>query len=280
MALNDNAVFVAATGYVFVAPNGTPAPTPAQLDALNLTTFAGLNAAWTQVGHTSRETLPEFDTEGGDTKVRGTWQKQRLREVQTGDPNVDSVKLVLEQWDTTTLPLFFGSPDPTAPTGVFGVTGNYVPLEYAMLIILVDGSTVIGFYTARAAITRDGALKLPLDDFAGLPIKASFLDYPGARLYDWISQDLFGTASPATYTLNLNGATAGTITLKVAGAPTAAINVSGITTSTILTALAAIDDGYTSSQFTVTGTGPFVITAPAVVTLGTNSATGGVPTVQ
>lgn len=274
MALNDDAVLTAAVGYVFKGPIGTPAPTPTELAALDLTTFASLHVDWAQVGHTSRDDMPEFGFTGGDTTVKGTWQKKRLREIATGDPVADFVKITLEQFDSASLALYYGA-DAAATPGVFGVDGNFTPVEAALLVIIVDGDVVLGFYSAKASIKRDDSINLPVDDFAGLPIKATFLDHPGFRLYDWINEDLFGPVTPPSYSLNLHGATAGTLTLKVAGTATGSITVSGISTTSIKAALVAVDDGFDASDFTVTGSGPYAISSPAVVTLGTDSSTGG-----
>lgn len=285
MALNDTAVITAAQGFVYTAPVGTAAPTPAELDAVDpekfgsqelliestgspvtytltvgvattpslaaaagpavvqaalealstvgsgnvivegvsvldaggLTVFpvgalqgqtlvitgtptggttptidVSIEAApngWEQVGHTSREDMPEWGFDGGDTEVRGTWQKKRLREIATGDPVADSVVINIQQWDAGALELYYGENASVTP-GVFGVDGNFVPVERALLIIIVDGSVRIGFYASKASIRRDDAIQLPVDDFASLPVKATFLNLGANRLYDWISEDL------------------------------------------------------------------------------------------
>ncbi|ASR77128.1 major tail protein [Mycobacterium phage MyraDee] len=189
MALNDDAVITAAVGYLFTAPPGTAAPTPQELDALNLETFATLAPAWEQIGHTSRDDMPEFGYDGGETEVRGTWQKKRLREVESGDPVADSVTVVLEQFDLGSLELYYGENASTV-NGEFGVDGNFKPVERAFLVIIVDGETRIGFYAAKASIKRDDSIDLPVDGFAGLPVKATFLDMAGQLLYKWISKAL------------------------------------------------------------------------------------------
>ena len=88
MSQNDTAVFTAAVGYVYVADVSTDAPAPADLPTLNLLTPSAWVGAtgWADIGHTSRNDLPEFGFEGGDTEIRGSWQKKKLREVTTEDP--------------------------------------------------------------------------------------------------------------------------------------------------------------------------------------------------
>lgn len=146
---------------------------------------------WTGIGHTSRGTLPEFGFDGGKLEMKGTWQKERLREVQqTSNPVEDFVTIDLEQWDDGAFELYFGTNASDTP-GIFGVDGSDVPVIKAVFILIVDGSTNIGFYAPKASIQRDSAIKMTVDDFAVLPVKATFLNMGTRRIYDWISLDLF-----------------------------------------------------------------------------------------
>ncbi|MDV6975338.1 phage tail tube protein [Mycobacterium intracellulare] len=146
---------------------------------------------WRNVGHTSRDDMPEFGFDGGDTEVKGTWQKKRLREIATGDPVADSVTINLSQWDADSLELYYGEDAAPDEDGVFGVSGDFEPIECAVLIIIVDGSVRIGFYAPKASVKRDDSVNLPVDDLASLPIKVTFLNLGARRLYDWISKALF-----------------------------------------------------------------------------------------
>ena len=195
MALNDNAVLTAAVGYVFIADPGTTPPTAVELDAVtDFETWTGTAGEWEQVGHTSRDTMPEFGFEGGDKEIRGTWQKKRLREIATGDPVADSVSIVLEQFDATSLELYYGS-DGAAVDGEFAVSGDFEPVEKALLIVIVDGDVKVGFYAAKTSFSRDDSIDVPVDDFTGFPVKGTFLDLAGNPLYKWISKALL-SASP------------------------------------------------------------------------------------
>lgn len=164
--------------------SGTPTVTVTQVASPN---------GWVNVGHTSRDDLPEFGFDGGKKQMRGTWQRKRLREVEAADPVEDSLKFTLEQWDKQSLELYFGEDAADTP-GVFGVDGNFTPVEKSVFVVLVDGDARVGFYASKAEITRDASIKMPLDNFAGLPVKATFLNYGTRRLYDWISLDLLGSA--------------------------------------------------------------------------------------
>jgi hypothetical protein len=69
--------------------------------------------------------------------------------------------------------------------------GTPVPLEKALLIIIVDGDTKIAFYSPKASIRRDDSIQLKVDDFGALPIRATFLKYGSRNKFEWINEDLF-----------------------------------------------------------------------------------------
>ncbi|KZM68831.1 phage tail protein [Nocardia terpenica] len=145
---------------------------------------------WSNIGHTSRDEMPEFGFDGGDSEVKGTWQNAQLREVVT-EQAADYVTLQLHQFDKASFELYYGENAAQTP-GVFGVDGgNKKTNERAFLIIIVDGDAKVGFYASKASVKRDDAVSLPSDEFAALPIKATFLKHGANRLFDWISQTLF-----------------------------------------------------------------------------------------
>jgi hypothetical protein len=220
MALNDAAVLTAAVGYVFIADPGTARPTPAALSALDLDDLVAapkaaakgakngevaeedvaaataaavertLPAGWTSVGHTSRGDLPEFGFDGGDTEVRGTWQNESLREIVT-KPIADYLTLTLHQFDTESFELYFGKNASTTP-GVFGVAGATPdPVEKALLVVIVDGDTKVGFYAPKSSVRRDDSISLSVDEFAGLPVRATFLKHNNANKFEWFAEGLF-----------------------------------------------------------------------------------------
>ncbi len=190
MAQNDEAVLTAAVGYVYTAPVGTAAPTPSALKTISLTSTAlWTPSAWKSVGHTSRGTLPEFGFEGGDAEIKGSWQKKKLREVQSEDP-VDYLTVVLHQFDEEGLELYYGS-NASATEGIFGVTSGVTPLERAVFVVIEDGDLRLGFHSHKASVKRDEAMELPIDDLASLPVRFTFLDYNSELLFSWINEDLF-----------------------------------------------------------------------------------------
>lgn len=191
MALNDSAVLTAAVGYVYTAAVGTAAPSATSLNTINLETpSAWTPATWTVLGHTSRNDMPEFGFDGGDSEVKGTWQRKKLREVTTEEP-VDYLTLFLSQFDEDALELYYGA-NASTTRGLFSVAGAGNPVvEKALFVVIEDGTFRLGFHASKASIKRDDAIQLPVDDLASLPIKATFLQHNANPLFSWIQNDLF-----------------------------------------------------------------------------------------
>jgi hypothetical protein len=153
-------------------------------------TVASTPNGWSTVGHTARDDLPEFGFDGGDTEVRGTWQNENLREVVT-KPISDFLTIFLQQWDMNSLTLYYGQ-DAAKQSGVFGVKGGTpTPVERALFIVIVDGDTKIGFYAPKASIKRDDSISLATDEFASLPVRATFLKFGSSNVFEWVNEELF-----------------------------------------------------------------------------------------
>jgi hypothetical protein len=146
--------------------------------------------AWVNLGHTSRDELPEFGFDGGDTETRGTWQNEALKQVIT-DPAVDFVTFNVHQFTEECLSLYYGVPNNSATVGVFSVAGASTAVtERALLIVIVDGSTKLGFYAGKTGIKREDAISIAVDEFAALPLRATFLKAGTSDLFSWISTDI------------------------------------------------------------------------------------------
>lgn len=168
---------------------GTASLTGGSSPAVSVTVKTAVNG-WSAVGHTSRGDMPEFGFDGGDTEVKGTWQNESLREVVT-DPLSDYLTLFLHQFDSGSFELYYGE-DASETPGVFGVSNSVAaPVEKAFLLIIVDGTNKVGFYSPKASVRRDDAVQIPVDEFASLPIRATFLKYGTANKFEWISSSLF-----------------------------------------------------------------------------------------
>lgn len=146
---------------------------------------------WGNVGHTSRDEMPEFGFDGGEKELKGTWQNQALREVASGDAAADFVTMQLNQFDSTGLGLYYGPNKSTTP-GVFEVQSSVVPTnEKALLVVIVDGDLNLGFHAHKTSVRREEAVSLPSDEFAALPIRWTFLKHGNNPLFSWINEDFF-----------------------------------------------------------------------------------------
>lgn len=186
MALDETEVYIASTGYILLGDPDTAAPTDlASFDYVNGT------AEWESVGHTARDELPEFGYDGGDTENRGTWQNASLRVVETEAP-ADYVTFNVHQFNTSLLSLYYRSSGGST-AGRFEVGSNEAfDGRRSLLIVIVDGvNGPIGFHAPRSDIRRNDAISLDTEEFAYLPLRASFLDgsSEGYR-FAWISEDM------------------------------------------------------------------------------------------
>lgn len=189
MTRNKDAVLTAAKGYVYFAPVGTAAPTPSAIASFDPETgFTG--GTWKESGHTSRDDLPEFGFDGGDTSVKGSWQNAVLREVVTQAAS-DYVTINLLQFDDTALGLYYGVTDPGSTAGVFAVKDAPTnTVSKAVLVVIVDGGVSIGFHAPEASVRRDDSISMAVDEFAALPIRATFVkNESAAYLFAWISSE-------------------------------------------------------------------------------------------
>ncbi|MDB2215398.1 phage tail protein [Mycobacteroides abscessus] len=171
-----------------VVTSATGSLTGGTTPAANVTVTTAPNG-WKMTGHTSRDDLPEFGKDGGDTEVKGSWQNKALRETLSGDPRVDFVTAILEQFDRGNLELYYGEDD-SNEDGVFNVDGDFAPVERALLIVIVDGDVSVGFHAPKTSIRGDDSIAMDVDNFVGFPVRMTFLKMGTRKLFSWISDKL------------------------------------------------------------------------------------------
>lgn len=181
----DEAVITPGTGFIFVAPTGTARPDAALIesyDPMNDTHFPG----YASLGHTSRDDLPSFGFDGGDTEVQGTWSNATFREVVTEAP-ADYVTFNALQFDEQVLGLYYGVEDETPEDGIFEVqTAPITTVPRALLVVVVDGPRRVAFHATSTSIRREDAIELETDSFAAFPLRATFLKQAGSPIYSWV----------------------------------------------------------------------------------------------
>jgi len=186
MALNDAAVVTPAVGYIYVAAVDTASPTPAQIEAFDPTTgFVG----WTQLGHTSRDDLPVFGFDGGETETRGTWQNASFKRVTT-EVAADFITFNALQLDEQILSFYYGETNPGSVVGKFDVNNAATAgIDTALLIVIVDGNTHVGFHASKVTMGREDSIELAVDEFAAVPLRADILKSGSNPLFSWLSYD-------------------------------------------------------------------------------------------
>lgn len=169
MALDNNAVMQVGGGHFYTAVEGTDCPTD-----LSVTP----TTPWTEIGHTSLDSILAFSSDGGDTTTLGTLQAPTLRQVIAA--RTESMSFTLEQWDAASLKLYFGSnmKDVNADGKLLGVPNKPVPTRVAFLVVLSDGNRQFGIWAPSANIFRgDDASLDDTESLAGLPINVTPLTY-------------------------------------------------------------------------------------------------------
>ncbi|MEV3856065.1 hypothetical protein AB0J38_17290 [Streptomyces sp. NPDC050095] len=165
--MQDNAVVVAGGGYIYFAAEDTPKPT-------RITDPLNPGREWTNIGHTSRDDLPEFGRDGDDPETIGSWQNAKLR--QTTPDITYSVTFQALQASADTYRFYFGAGEEAVqPDGSVRIPATPVPQVKALLVVLVDGKQFVPLWHPRASLLGSDAVEMATDDFVKFPITATFL---------------------------------------------------------------------------------------------------------
>lgn len=181
----DSAVITPGTGFIFFGAPGTARPAAALINSyvpMDDAHFPG----YSSVGHTSRDDLPQFGFDGGDTEVQGTWSNATFREVITTAAS-DYVTFNALQFDEQVLSLYYSQVDATPMDGIIEVTDSpTATINKALLVVIVDGPRRVAFHASSASIRRDDSIALATDSFAAFPLRATFLKVSGTPIYSWV----------------------------------------------------------------------------------------------
>lgn len=193
MAKNDAATLVINSGNYLTAPVGTAMPAD----------LRNPGSEWENVGHTALDEVFSLSSEGGEATILGTLQNKNLRTVYS--PRSESFAFTLQQFDESSLRLYFGANAPTLADGSIGVPQNPVPTKCAFLVVFVDGDNVFAFYAPKAEVFRGDDMSLAdTESLAGLPLSVKPMALEG---------------NDYTYAITPLGATVLTATGATSGAP-------------------------------------------------------------
>lgn len=159
MALNDDATLVISTGHFYTAATGSAMP---DLEA-------AITTPWTEVGHTSLDNIMGISSEGGDATVIGTLQNKVLRT--SYSTRTETITIVLQQFDTPALKLYYGSNASVGTNGEIQVPVNPVPTTTAFLAVFEDGDKKFAIYAPKVEVFRSDDIDMSsTESLAGLPI--------------------------------------------------------------------------------------------------------------
>ena len=188
MALTDSAVLVPGVGHIFTMDFDTGDT----WTATELATYASAGTVptdWLELGHTDLDSILTFAQDGGDTTTKGSWQNPSLRTVIT-TAAVDSFTVNAEQvLDNDVLTLFYGGGS-AAVADRFAGPDAPAAIERSVMLVMLDGTTPLGFSVQRASILRADAPSLAADDFIKLPLKFTILKASGKPRFEWINTAL------------------------------------------------------------------------------------------
>ena len=166
MSVKDDATLVIGAGNYFTAASGTALP--ADLTAPGV--------AWENIGHTSLEDVIAFASEGGDATTLGTLQKKVLRTKYS--PRSETMKINLQQFDTASLKLYYGSNAIVTADGLVGPHQDPQPTNKAYLAIFVDDENIFAIYAPDAEFFRaDDVAVTDTESLVSLPINVKPVVY-------------------------------------------------------------------------------------------------------
>jgi len=260
MALDDAAVIIPGTGYVFVAPAGTPVPSDKEAPG----------SPWRDLGHTSIDDGLTITKDGGDSNILGTWRNPALRDRR--DPVVFALTVHLLQLSNDTLSMYFGVGDTTVD-GVFGVNLIPTPVELSMFIRIVDGDNEMQLYLPKVSVASDDDVEVDVENFLAFPVRATILGVTGEALMEFYGDDL-GLRTGEVQTVTTTGTpTGGSFKLTLDGEQTTTIAWNAVA-SVVQTALRALDTPFAENVAVSGGPGPG---APWVVTFSSDLANNNAP---
>lgn len=173
MALDSDAVRVAVTGAVYVAPTGTAAPTASD---------SALNVAYVDLGYLSADGIAE-NIDRTTSAIRA-WQNGSLvREVVS--EATFSVTLTLIETNAATLALYFGT---SGTAGEFSIDPASSGGRKSFVYDVVDGTNVERTYIPAGEVTAVGPRTLASGEAVGYNVTiTAYADAGSTTVKKWIS---------------------------------------------------------------------------------------------
>lgn len=181
---------IAGIGHVFYAPVDEAPLDVTAFKFLDETTYG----AWTWLGDTSSENLIEFETDGGDTTYKRTWDRLKtgvVREDETISATINSVNASQETFN-----LGFAGHTYDEVTQSYTVSGTGQSSEHAIMVVTEDGKNNAGLYLPNTDI-KGSFPTFDLEEYMEIPLSVAILSSPSTgNLWQWFEPREY-VATPA-----------------------------------------------------------------------------------
>lgn len=167
--LANSKIQIAGRGHVYYGVNDTVAP---NLDGFVFGDGTTLEpSGWTWLGDTSSENLIEFDSDGGDTSTKRTWDRQGVRSTREDVTNKVTINAVNLGEDV--MKVAFPGSSYDAANRAWDIELD-ASSERAILVVVEDGQLVSGYLFRRVSLA--GTMpSLSLDKFTEVKISGTLL---------------------------------------------------------------------------------------------------------
>lgn len=205
--LGNSKIQIAGKGHVYYGVNDTEAPS---LDGYVFGDGTTLEASgWTWLGDTSSENLIEFDSDGGDTSTKRTWDRQGVRSTREDVTNKVTINAVNLGEDVMRVAFPGSTYDPVKRAWDIELDASS---ERAILVVVEDGRIVSGYLFRRVSLAGNMPA-LSLDKFTEVKIAGTLLSPASGRkrvqLLEPRTVTGIGTAKPAISVLTPDSGAAG-----------------------------------------------------------------------
>lgn len=171
----DNEIQIAGMGHVYVGDVDANAP---DLWAYKFGDGTTLEAqGWTWIGDTSSENLIEFETDGGDTSTKDTWDRKNARSTRATKTTNVTISSVSMSDDTINI-AFPGSTYVESTDGYDLVLSGSI--DKAILIVIEEGQLVSGMLLRKVNLSGDMPT-LDKENFTEIKIKGVILTPPSGK---------------------------------------------------------------------------------------------------
>lgn len=197
--LANSKIQIAGIGHVYYGAPDTEAP---NLDGYVFGNGSTLEASgWTWLGDTSSENLIEFETDGGDTSTKRTWDRESVRSTRESVTNKVTINAVNLGEDVMKVAFPGSTYDPVKRAWDIELDASS---EKAILVVVVDGQLVSGFLFRRVSLAGNMP-SLKLDNFTEVKIAGTMLSpASGKKRVQMLEPRVatgVGTAKPTITTL-------------------------------------------------------------------------------